>query len=65
MSNESMTEVKSVQQEPGIQQDQKGLWGKLMIVVNFIKWLIGIFYPQLTEAERDAAGIHLEHQSDE
>lgn len=28
-----------------------------MIVVNFIQWLIGIFYPQLTEAERDAAAF--------
>lgn len=59
MSNERMTEVKSVRQR------QKGLWGNLMIVVNFIKWMIGIFYPQLTDAERDAAGIHLERQGDE
>lgn len=55
----------SREHEPGVHQGQKGVWGKLMIVVNFIKWLVGIFYPQLTEAERDAAGIHLEHQGDE
>ena len=50
---------------PGVPQGQKGVGGNLMIVVNFIKWLVGIFYPQLKGAERDAAGIHIEQQGDE
>ena len=55
----------SREHEPGVQQSQKGVWGNLMILANIIKWLVDTFYPQLTEAEREAAGIHLEHQGEE
>ena len=49
----------------GIQQGQKSLWGNLMIFVNLITWLVDNLYPQLSEEEREAAGIHIERQGDE
>lgn len=51
--------------EPGVQQSQKNVWGNLMILVNLIKWLVDNFYPQLSEEEREAAGIYSEHPGDE
>lgn len=50
---------------PGVQQGQKNVWGNLMIFVSLITWLVDNIYPQLSEAEREAAGIHIERPGDE
>jgi hypothetical protein len=55
----------SREHEPGVQQGQKNVWGNRMILVNLIKWLVDIIYPQLSDEEREAAGIYSEHQGDE
>lgn len=55
----------SQEHAPGIQQGQKSVWGNLMIFVSLITWLVDNLYPQLSEEEREAAGIHIERQGDE
>jgi hypothetical protein len=55
----------SREHEPGVQQGQKNVWGNLLIFVSVIKWLIDNIFPQLSDEEREAAGIHIEHQGDE
>lgn len=58
MSNERMTEAQSVQQ-----QYRRGVWGNLKILADLIQWLAALI--QLTEAEQEEAGIHIEHQGGE
>jgi hypothetical protein len=50
----------SYETESGVEQDRKGVWGYLKSLVSFIKWLAA--FVQLTEAEQEEAGIHIEHQ---
>jgi hypothetical protein len=53
----------SYENEPGVQQDRKGVWGNLKILTGVMQWLAAFI--QLTEAEKDEAGIHIEHQGSE
>lgn len=56
-------ETSSRENMTGIQHGQNSVWGYLMSLVNFMEWLATFI--QLTEAEQEEAGIHIEHQGGE
>lgn len=55
--------ISSYKNAPSVQQDRMGVWGNLKVLTGFIQWLVAFI--QLTEAEKDEAGIHIEHQGGE